>query len=377
MKIKSLFLCILIFVCGVGVGAVGLFEYKVQTEISAIKVYASDQISFHFLELGNQSTGDCTFVKAGEIDILIDAGSKTSSISTISKYINKYVTDNTLEYVIVTHAHEDHYAGFATDSNTDSLFDLYNIGTIIDFAQIEEGRQDKKIYKNYQRELSEAVLKGAKHYTALECVQGLNGATNSFKINTSTTMKILDQKYYSQVASDENDHSVCTLFTYENQNFLFTGDLTEEGEKSLVALNPDLPECVLYKAGHHGSYTSSSHTLLSIIKPKICTICCCAGNVEYLTRVPQNLKHSFPAQEFIDRISVYTEKVYVTTLGKITFDSSKNKYINDGFTSMNGNITVTAKDQEVEVKCSNNNTILKDTEWFKNNRDMPSAWQSR
>ena len=43
---------------------------------------------------------------------------------------------------------------------------------------------------------------------------------------------------------------------------------------------------------------------------------------------------------------------------------------------MNGNIVVTTKYGDVSVNCSNNNTILKDTDWFKKNRTMPAAWKS-
>ena len=82
----------------------------------------SGELQIHFLELGNYYTGDCVYIKAGDTDVLIDAGSKYSSVPTISAYLNQYVTDNKLEYVIVTHAHEDHYAGFAASTG---IFDLY------------------------------------------------------------------------------------------------------------------------------------------------------------------------------------------------------------------------------------------------------------
>ena len=96
-------------------------------------------ISVHFLELGNKYTGDCTYIKVGEnIDILIDCGSKTSSISTVSNYLNQYVTDGSLEYVIVTHAHQDHYAGFATPVKVDSIFDLYDCQNVITFSKTNQ-----------------------------------------------------------------------------------------------------------------------------------------------------------------------------------------------------------------------------------------------
>ena len=120
----SFLLCILFLIVGFASGGVGFYLYKTNAEISKIKVFSSGDITFHFLELGNEHTGDCTFIQANGVDILIDAGSDTDSISTITSYINNYILDNKIEYVIVTHAHKDHYAGFATDSNKNSIFDL-------------------------------------------------------------------------------------------------------------------------------------------------------------------------------------------------------------------------------------------------------------
>ena len=115
----------------------------------------SGDLEINFLELGNKYTGDCTYIKAGENDILIDAGSKTSSVETINAFLKQHVTDGTLEYVIVTHAHEDHYAGFATTENNNSIFDLYECEVIIDFSQITSGKEEQKMYNNYIRESNE------------------------------------------------------------------------------------------------------------------------------------------------------------------------------------------------------------------------------
>ena len=44
--------------------------------------------------------------------------------------------------------------------------------------------------------------------------------------------------------------------------------------------------------------------------------------------------------------------------------------------SFNGNIVVcTNSEGEISVACANNNTLLKDSEWFKNNRVCPQAWK--
>ena len=146
-----------------------------------------------------------------------------------------------------------------------------------------------------------------------------------------------------------------------DKHFLFTGDLEEEGEEYLVEYN-QLPEVELFKAGHHGSKTSSNDCLLSVIKPKIVCVCCCAGTDEYT----DNVENQFPTQAMIDRVAKYTDQVYVTSLG--------DENAPEGYVSMNGNIVVTSDRKAVAVNGSDNNTLLKDTEWFKKNRTMPSQW---
>jgi len=104
--------------------------HKNETSSIDVNLVKSQELSIHFLELGNKVDGDCTLVKAGNTEVLIDAGSDERSITTIKNYIDQYIEDNVLEYVIVTHAHKDHYAGFATDEDEISLFDIYDIEII-------------------------------------------------------------------------------------------------------------------------------------------------------------------------------------------------------------------------------------------------------
>lgn len=373
---KMLIALILVIGTVVSLGSCELFDYidalkpdggndVVENDGNGQKqdIVVEGDIQIHFLELGNKYTGDCTYIKAGDKDILIDAGSKVSSISTINEYLSKHVTDKKLEYVIVTHAHEDHYAGFATAETIDSIFDLYECEVIIDFAQITSGKADQKMYKNYIRERDAEIAAGAKHYTAAECVQDKE-IDGSFDLGDGITLTVLDSYYYYNAASSENDHSVCTMLSDGKNNYLFTGDLEEKGEEKLVEMN-ELPKVKLYKAGHHGSKTSSNEVLLSVIQPEIVCVCCCCGSPEYT----QTNENQFPTQAFVDRIAVYTDKVYVTTLCV--------NYQEDEFTSMNGNIIVCATDGEVTVTCSASQTLLKDTEWFAANRKMPSQWKSQ
>ena len=339
-------------------------------EVHGLSVDDAD-ISIHFPELGNAYTGDCVLIKVNDTEVLIDCGSRADSIATVSAYLDNYVKDGTLEYVIVTHAHQDHYAGFATAVNVNGIFDLYDCRTIITFTQTNQSPTGK-MYSNFVRELNDEVENGATHYTSYDCYNNLNGAKRNFNLGKGFNMEILYNYYDDHDATTENDYSVCCLISGNGKNFLFTGDLEKGGEDKLAErfvidhpeINVDTFRVDLYKAGHHGSKTSSNVNMLNVFKPINVCVCCCAGSSEY-TETPKN---QFPTQDFIDRISVWTKNVYVTTL---CVDYSKKE-----FTSFNGNITVVVIGDLLEVKCSDNNLKLYQTEWFINNRVIPSAWTS-
>ncbi len=290
-------------------------------------VIIDGELSIHFLELGNNNSGDCIYIKAGENDILIDAGSRKNSADNITAYVNDYVTDGILEYVIVTHAHQDHIAAFVDSQSLNGIFTEYECGTIIDFPRTEVSSQ---LYGDYVSARDAEVAAGAVHYTALQCYNETDGAERVIRLTDEVEMEILYNYYYENDSSDENNYSVCLMLTHGDRHFLFTGDLEGDGEERLIQ-NNDLPEVELFKAGHHGSYSATTAALLAVIKPKIVCVTCVCGAVEYT----QTLNTTFPAQVVINRIAQYTDKVYVTTLGIIEYDTQKEKYEDVGFTSMN------------------------------------------
>ncbi len=349
-----------------------------------------DDFQIHFMMLGNDAAGDSVYIKAGDTDILIDAGSNGSSAPTLISYINQYCTDGKLEYVIATHGHTDHIASFA--GNTDAkatnfkgeavgktgIMYYYAIDTFIDFSYMsakkisatrEETLENKSqvssdfssstLYGKYLAAREYAISKGTKYYTAKECFNNEGDAKSTYTLAPGITMDILYNYYYFNTSSDLNNYSVCTMFNYNEHHFMLTGDLEVEGEEKLASYYDSstdaktLPHVDLFKAGHHGSPTSSNDVLLSKITPDICAVCCCAGTAEYTPDVD----NQFPSQEFINRIAKYTDRVYVTTM--LEYIDSKWT-----FTAMNGNIIVSSNGANVGVSATNNLTKLKDTTWF-------------
>lgn len=328
---------------------------------------SSADLSIHFIAPGVKASGDSALIKVGDTEILVDAGPTQSNVATIKSYLNEYCTDGILEYVIATHADKDHIAGFVGNSNKGSyngIFYSYQIETLIQF---DRSNSDTNLYNNYQNAVKYLETQGTAVYTASQCWYNIDGAQRKYYLDDEQTisLNILYNHFYENESSDENNYSVCFLLTQELENgkannYLFTGDLEEEGEEYLVQDN-DLPQVELYKAGHHGSKTSSNNCLLEVIKPKNVVVCCCAGYNQYGAAAD----NVFPTQAFITRISQYTENVYVT----IMLDE-----VTNGYKPMNGDIVFYynradgEEEGSLKLWCSNNTTKLKDTEWFKANR---------
>ena len=106
--------------------------------------------------------------------------------------------------------------------------------------------------------------------------------------------------YPNAVGDGGNNDSVVLYGNLLGKNFLFTGDLEEEGEEQMMATYPNLPVDVL-KAGHHGSKGSSSPEFLDPISPQMALIS--AG---------QNNRYKHPHQETLDRFQNQNMTIYRT-----------------------------------------------------------------
>lgn len=81
------------------------------------------------------------------------------------------------------------------------------------------------------------------------------------------------KNYYLGEFDNDNDNSLIYELNIDNYSFLFTGDLSKEGERILVDKylgNNDHYDFL--KVGHHGSNTSSSDYFISSILPKYAII---------------------------------------------------------------------------------------------------------
>ena len=353
-------------------------------------------LTIHFLELGNQYVGDSIYINYGEWDILIDAGSKSNSAAAIKTHIDQYMTDGILEYVIATHAHEDHIAAFYSSGSganrTIGIFDAYEVGTVIDFGDSTNKTDPTSgsVINRYREARDKAIERDGGTYIPATTlfnqisphapipvphspITPIDSVNPVFQLTEKLSITILYNYYFFNKSSEENNYSVSILVKYGEQKYLFTGDLEAEAEHKMLeyysSAGPGdaniLKDVTIYKGAHHGSNTSSSEEFMSVIRPKFVAICSCAGTTEYTNFAGGQ----FPTQNFIERIAPYTDKVYVTTL-MINFSTTNE---NARFEPMNGTIVFSIVGDRIAVHGSNNDTILKNTQWFKNNRILPEA----
>ena len=205
------------------------------------------ELAVHYIDVGQ---ADCTLLECGGKTMLIDGGNVDDS-SLVVSYLKSQGIGH-LDYVVCTHAHEDHAGGLSGPLNT------CTVGQV--FAPVTE----------YDSVPFEYFLK----YTA---GQGLEvtvpEADSSFLLGEARVIVLGPRKTYEE----PNDTSIVLRVDHGENSFLFTGDMEATAEDDLLADQCELNVDVL-KVGHHGSNTSSSYVFLREVMPRYGVISCGTDN---------------------------------------------------------------------------------------------------
>jgi competence protein ComEC len=115
------------------------------------------------------------------------------------------------------------------------------------------------------------------------------------------------------VADNRNENSVSMRLVYGDFTFLFTGDAEQAGEAEMLAAGRPL-SALVFKAGHHGSNSSSSMPMLQAVQPQIVIVSAGVDN-----------RFGHPAPEMLERATAVGAMILrtdelgtirVTTTGK-------------------------------------------------------------
>ena len=97
-----------------------------------------------------------------------------------------------------------------------------------------------------------------------------------------------------------NESSMCVLFQTENCDILITGDRSRKGELALLQ-RVTLPELELLIAGHHGSASATSDSLLALTSPEYVFISVGANN-----------RYGHPNDDVLERLEKHGCNVFRT-----------------------------------------------------------------
>ncbi len=208
---------------------------------------ANEKIAVYFIDVGQ---ADCALVTLNGKNMLIDGGNVEDGPDVVS-FIKK-LGITTLDYVIATHAHEDHAGGLGTIINNFTVKNVYS----------PVSTYSSTCFKEF-------VEAADKQCGVTLCKQGM-----SFDLGGASAKVLWPIK---PAEEDTNNTSIVLKLTYGDISFLFTGDLEHDAETRLVETGADLRADVL-KVGHHGSDTSSSYLFLRSVLPQIGIISCGKDN---------------------------------------------------------------------------------------------------
>lgn len=228
----------------------------------------SNNLKITYLDVGQ---ADSILIEENNEYMLIDAGNNEDGPYLVNYF--KSLGIEKFEYVIGTHAHEDHIGGM------DDIIKNFSIGTF------------------YMPE----VLTTTKTFEdILDALEEKQVAFNSPEIDKSFTFAdtTIETLYIDNNSKDLNDSSIVLRLKHVTNTFLFTGDASTKVEKKL--LDKNIQSDVL-KLGHHGSSYSTSKAFLDKVNPTYAII-----------SVGENNTYKHPQDEIIKRLENKNIKIYRT-----------------------------------------------------------------
>ena len=281
------------------------------------------ELLVHMLDVGQ---GDCIYIQLPDgKDMVIDCANYNDDGEYKKKtfdYLDKYIEDDTVEYLMLTHCDSDHVYFM------DELLERYQVEKLFMpnvLAAPGTTSKDKKALQDQIDALDTSRFTdkdtvGTKTYaeffiaalTEPDCEIVLNvdpdANTNSIIIEETTYRLVFycpTQEYYDDyglnTAERKNAISPIGILEYNNRKIMLTGDSNEINEPLVMARTGKI-DCDVLKVGHHGSETSTSNAFLDEYTFEYAIISCNSyGN-----------KFNHPRQATLDRLKSHNIEVYRT-----------------------------------------------------------------
>lgn len=235
---------------------------------SIVSKLFSDNLEVVFVNVGE---GDSIFITTPHnYQIIIDGGPNNLLVEKISNYMP--FADRDIDLMILTHPDKDHFFGLI------EILQRYKISNILWTGEEKDTPQFKKwLQAAKEEDANMFILNRGDMIHTLSCDFEIVNSFNGY--------------------SSSNDNSIVLKLIFNENEFLFTGDISGQVEKDL--LNFDLCADVL-KISHHGSKYSTTSAFLEKVSPQIAVI-----------QVGEN-SYGHPSEEVLTRLSNFGIKVLRT-----------------------------------------------------------------
>ena len=216
-----------------------------QIQDENLKKQVEGNLEIHMIDVGQ---ADSFLYKQGNKVMLIDAGPKDAGPKVV-EYL-KSLNISKIDILIGTHPHEDHMGGMAEVVKNFDIGDVYIPNT-------ENESITTKYYLNFLNAIENKKLKIT--YPKVGDTIKLGDANVTFLSPSKT-------KY-----EDINNYSIATKVSFGNFAIVSTGDCEKDAEEEILQSGINI-NAQIYKAGHHGSSSSSSEEFVKAINPKYALI---------------------------------------------------------------------------------------------------------
>lgn len=286
-------------------------------------VRGDGELLVHMLDVGQ---GDCIYVQLPDgKDMVIDCANYNDSGEYEKKtfdYLDAYITDDTVEYLMLTHCDSDHVYFM------DELLERYQVEKLFmpnvlatpgtssaNKAKLQEQIDELDTSRFTDKDTIDSITYAEFFIAALtepNCEIVLNvdpdEKTNSIIIEETTYRLVFycpTQEYYDDyglnTAERKNAISPIGILEYNDRKIMLTGDSNEYNEPLVMARTGKI-DCDVLKVGHHGSATSTSNEFLDTYTFEYALISCnAAGNT-----------FNHPRQDTLDRLKAHNINVYRT-----------------------------------------------------------------
>ena len=293
------------------------------------------ELQVHFMDVGQ---GDSILILFPDgKDMLIDCGNKSTGydFDVTADYLENYLPDGKLDYLMLTHSDEDHVE-YMSD-----ILELYEVSNIFmpdilaepsgTSAAAEELRDEiaaldpeklamfddedtitTQVYARFfvaalSEPNCEIVLNvdPDEDTNSIVITDGKKQADGSYAAATyMLTFYCPTEEYYATTdlssAEEKNAVSPIGILEYNDVRIVLTGDSNEINEP-IVAERLGNIDCDVLKVAHHGSESSSLDVFLNAVDCEFAVISCGEGN-----------NHDHPRQEALDRLIEDNMTIYRT-----------------------------------------------------------------